>query len=210
MLRGCAFHYTQALYRRVQNLRLTDHYLRHPLVHAVVTSCMHLGYLPEDLVASEFERLRNDCLSALEGRDFDSPLLAFLGYVFDNWIRGSRFSILDFNCFRATHRTNNVAESYHSQLRKRNFGDHVNTLALILKLWQEAQDVPGLMEDFLNGRGRLLNVRSSRLEHILDTFWARLDSGVITPSQFLAGISHRRVVAEDPEFAQYYTRSHLE
>ena len=209
-LRGCAFHYAQALYRRVQNLRLTDLFLRHPLVRNVITSTMHLGYLPVDLVKSEFDRLSDECLSEMEGCDFEQPLLDYLRYVHSNWIVGSRFSIQDFNCFRSKHRTNNIAESYHSQLRKRNFTDHMNSLALIYKLWQESQDVPSLMDDFLHSRGRLLNVRTSSLEHVLDTWWYRLENSIVTPKAFLYGLSCRRIVVEDPEFAEYYSRSHLE
>ena len=210
ILRGCAFHYAQALYRRVQSLELTVAFVKTPLVRDTVVSCMHLGYLPVEHVAPEFARLCLQCESSMLGSPTDKPLLDFLSYMENNWIEGRRFGIRDFNCHRSKHRTNNIAESYHSQLRKRNFQERLNTLYLVMKLWQEAQDIPGIMEDFVNGRGAKLKKKTSMLEHVLDVYWDQLKKGIITPAACLDGISSRKVVVQDPEFAKHYSRSHLE
>ena len=86
----------------------------------------------------------------------------------------------------------------------------MNTLALISRLWQEAQDVPALMEDFVAGRGKLIALQNSQKEHLLDMLWDHLDHGIILPSVFLQRVACRQVIVEDPEFAEYYSRSHLE
>ena len=208
-LRGCVFHYAQALFRKVQSLGLTLRYFRDAGVRHIITSFMHLPYLPIDLVAREFDRLSRECTISLVVCEENSALSDFLKYVHNTWIFGSRFQIKDFCQYRSRYRTNNISESYHSQLRKRQFADHMNTLALISRLWQEAEDVPSLMEDFYAGRGSLLALRTSQKEHCLDLQWRFLAAGEITAQVFLKRLTCRPIICEDPEFAEHYSRAHL-
>ena len=210
VLKGCSFHFAQALYRRVQFLRLTETFIRDRLSRRVISNLMHLSYLPERMVVHEYNRLSEECTIAFVANATNAPLVDFCNYVGNNWIYGSRFSIHDFCQFQSQHRTNNVCESYHSQLRRRNFVDHMNTLALILRLWQEGQDIPALMDDFLSGRGKKTSVKSAAKEHLLDIMWDHLDRGLITGRFFLARLARRKVLVEDPEFAEHYCRAHLE
>ena len=85
----------------------------------------------------------------------------------------------------------------------------MNTLALISRLWQEAEDVPSLMEDFYAGRGSLLALRTSQKEHCLDLQWRFLAAGEITAQVFLKRLTCRPIICEDPEFAEHYSRAHL-
>ena len=132
----------------MQFLRLSETYFRDPGARRIIGSFMHLSYLPLHMIVPEFNRLARDCTIAFVANSNNAPLLDFCNYCRRNWIYGSRFSISDFCQFKARHRTNNVAEAYHSQLRCRNFSDNMNMLSLISRLWQEGQDIPSLMDDF--------------------------------------------------------------
>ena len=86
----------------------------------------------------------------------------------------------------------------------------MNTLALIARLYQEAEDIPSLMEDFYAGRGAVLNLRTSQKEHCLDMQWRFLAAGEINAEQFLKRLASRAIICEDPDFAAHYSRAHLD
>ena len=109
-LRGCVFHYAQALFRKVQSLGLTLRYFKDAGVRHIITSFMHLPYLPIELVAREFDRLSRECTISLVVCEKNSALSDFLKYVRNTWIFGSRFQIKDFCQYRSRYRTNNISE----------------------------------------------------------------------------------------------------
>ena len=154
------------------------------------------------MIVPEFNRLARDCTIAFVANSNNAPLLDFCNYCRRNWIYGSRFSISDFCQFKARHRTNNVAEAYHSQLRRRNFSDNMNTLSLISRLWQEGQDIPSLMDDFFAGRGKKTSKQSRHKEELLDTLWDQLEHGLIDGRFFFNRLLLRKVIVADPQFAQ--------
>jgi len=58
-LSGCYFHFTQSLWRHVQNLGLASHYRRDRRLQKAIRKVMAIGFLPVLLVRQNFTLLRN-------------------------------------------------------------------------------------------------------------------------------------------------------
>ena len=85
-LLGCAFHWTQALWRKIQALGLQGAYNNDDAVHKYLRKIMALPFLPASKIPRVYRHLRPQAATA--------PLREFLAYVGDQWVYGSFFSII--------------------------------------------------------------------------------------------------------------------
>ncbi|XP_071949439.1 uncharacterized protein [Antedon mediterranea] len=97
---GCLFHYTQAIFRKVQEVGLQRAYMEEPNTRLFVRQLMALPVLPVEHVPAVFRRLEQ-----VAG---NSPLmLAMTTYMRNYWINGDVFTPMDCSVFRQQIRTNN-------------------------------------------------------------------------------------------------------
>ena len=115
---GCHFHFTQAVWRKVQELGLSILYSssEHSEVTKFVQLCMALPFIPIYEVEHQF----NICVSVLNtvnSTDFHT-LASFITYFRSTWINGM-FPLSMWNQFQHDHqhRTNDQIESWHSSLQ---------------------------------------------------------------------------------------------
>ena len=85
--KGCHFHYSQALWRKVQELGLVTSYRDNEEIASLVKSCIALAFVPELEVISELNRIVN-LLSPMNLVLLDN----FLDYFHATWL-GGLFSI---------------------------------------------------------------------------------------------------------------------
>ncbi len=119
-VKGCNFHFRQALYRRVAELGLKRVYnSKRPLeVREWLQKIMSMSHLPANEVPVVWEVLQHPPSNI--GRRLQEKLRQFSTYVDRNWIK----STCGFPPALWTHfdhdgpRTTNVAEGYHSRLAK--------------------------------------------------------------------------------------------
>lgn len=110
---GCYFHFSQSLWRRIQELGLSAAYRNDRHLKLNLRKVMALGFIPLALVRLNFERLRN---SRRTHRLFNRypGLQEFYNYFRNNYINGN-FLPRMWNVYdRAMEfRTNNFVESFH-------------------------------------------------------------------------------------------------
>jgi len=101
-MKGCAFHWSQAIWRRVQTEGLTEAYRRRGAIFRYVRSLMALQFLPAGHVKGAFENLQR--------RASTQATAALVGYVGRQWVDGASFTPADWSVFRQEVRTNNDLE----------------------------------------------------------------------------------------------------
>ncbi|XP_044165526.1 uncharacterized protein LOC122949495 [Acropora millepora] len=82
-LMGCSFHFTQALWRKVQEFGLQEAYAHDRGTHSYVKQLMAQPFLPTEKIETRFYRLQR--------RATTDSLKKFVQYVADNWIKSQIF-----------------------------------------------------------------------------------------------------------------------
>ena len=82
---GCYFHYTQAIYRKIQDLGLLQAYKINPLVKMIFRKFIFVAFVPLDQVLNCLQDLVQDSQTSFMGRQY--PAIAeFLFYLRWTWI----------------------------------------------------------------------------------------------------------------------------
>jgi len=109
--RGCTFHWTQAVYRKIQALGLARQYREDRDVHKLCRRVMALPLLPAAEIPRQFYRLRQQAVS--------EPMRALCDYVDKTWLSDVLWPHLSWSAFRRPIRTNNDVEGWHYRLNRR-------------------------------------------------------------------------------------------
>lgn len=112
-IRGCLFHWTQALWRKVQELGLQVAYTEDQGTYGWVGKLLALTFLPYTKIITQFERLR---LGA------EGPRKELAEYIASQWIYNAIFPVKDWSVFMQPLRTNNDIEGWHHALNRRASG----------------------------------------------------------------------------------------
>ena len=104
---GCWFHYTQAIWRKIQKCGLTSCYRNNPELALFVKKIMAIPILPCDLIHSTYSVLQTPALQPIDKWKLDS----FLRYFEKQWLKQVNPS------FDLENGTNNGPESYHARLK---------------------------------------------------------------------------------------------
>lgn len=112
-IRGCLFHWTQALWRKVQELGLQVAYTEDQGTYGWVGKLLALTFLPYTKITTQFERLR---LGA------EGPHKELAEYIASQWIYNAIFPVKDWSVFMQPVRTNKDIEGWHHALNRRASG----------------------------------------------------------------------------------------
>ena len=107
-LKGCNFHYTQSIYKRIKMLGLEGSYRNHAGTYRLCRSLMALAMLPEFTIVVAFE--------ALVVNVQDDTLKKLVAYVRKVWIESRLFPPRSWNWYNEGIRTNNDTEGWHNKL----------------------------------------------------------------------------------------------
>ena len=103
-IQGCFFHFTQRLWRKVQEVGLTSLYKQEKEISDVIRMCAALAFLkPEDV--------EEGWLFIHSVAPDDTKLTEFLDYFINQWLENSSVPIEMWNCYRRRHRTTNAVEA---------------------------------------------------------------------------------------------------
>ncbi len=144
-VRGCTFHYGQALIRKIGEIGLKLQYNQEDsLVRLWIRHLLSLPFLPPFLVADAWNFYLSNPLNLLNlpGRQVPAPdphtlqlLQRFVAYFRATWMR----RIEEWNHHsNDSHRTNNIPEGFHSKF-KRGFGHVHASLHHVLAYLQQLQ-----------------------------------------------------------------------
>ena len=113
-LLGCAFHWNQALWRKVQELGLQTAYMRDRATNGYIRRLMALPFLPHETIAATLDNLKPEAIT--------EPLQQLVSYIEENWIRSTVWPPKCWSVFMQSIRTNNDIEGWHHGLNRRAAG----------------------------------------------------------------------------------------
>ncbi|XP_044163839.1 uncharacterized protein LOC122948212 [Acropora millepora] len=129
---GCAFHWSQALWRKVQELGLQQGYRNDRGTHDLVRKLLALPFLPADEIPNAFHRL--EAIATTE------PLQALAQYINNTWISSTTWQPSCWSVFQQSVRTNNDTEGWHHGLNRCAQGKSQLPFYLLVELlFQEAK-----------------------------------------------------------------------
>ena len=100
-IKGCAFHWEQAVMRKVANLGLKTSYNEKKGVHFFVRKLLALPYLPADHIRPAFNNISQTTSIQLQ---------LLINYLTNTWLNNTTWSVQQWSVFRQTVRTNNDVE----------------------------------------------------------------------------------------------------
>ena len=104
-IKGCAFHWSQAVWRHVQQLGLAETYRQRLGLHSFIRMLLALQFLPSPHIERAFEMLAE--------RAKTTATTALIDYVRRQWMNNPTFGVDDWSVFRQSIRTNNDVEGIH-------------------------------------------------------------------------------------------------
>ena len=125
-IRGCLFHYKQAIVKKLASLNLKSFFCKNPSANCFFNLFMGLGFLPQNKMIETFQLLS----SAQFGNDIQmSNIRKFLRYFERTWLIDT--SVI--NWFDAECLTNNFSETFNKQLKHTFKVHHANPWVFIEK-----------------------------------------------------------------------------
>ena len=111
--RGCSFHWTQAIYRHIQDLKLVQAYQERKNTSKYLRELMCLPFLPAEEIPATFKQFRD-----LLQPSHPQPLHRLVQYIEDQWIDSSIHPPSSWSIFGFSIRTNNDTEGWHHYLNQ--------------------------------------------------------------------------------------------
>ena len=103
-MKGCVFHWTQAVMRKVGEVGLKTTYDRRAGAHHVIRKLLALPFLPASDIPRAFEKLLQKVDSS------STEMTALFSYVKDQWLGSSLWPCEEWSIYRQVVRTNNDVE----------------------------------------------------------------------------------------------------
>ena len=177
-LQGCAFHFSQALIRRIGHEGLSRAYMTDPGTRSILKRILALCYIPATWIPSMFKQLETKCTTP--------NLIAFAVYVRSTWIDNEKYwPPAAWSVFHMSTRTNNDLEGWHRQfngIAKRNMPFYL----LIEKMF----DVSNFVEIQINliREDKLTRRQTTKYAGInkqLCQYWEEYDAGTLAVTELL-------------------------
>ena len=185
-LRGCLFHFNQAIFRKILSLKgLKRQYRRDPGTERLCRHLMSLPYLPEELIMEQFIRVEKELQESVV-----PGLHELATYMRSTWIEGRMWTPTDWCQHGQQIRTNNNVEGYHNGLNQRVQTANTPFYGLTEKLHNEAVTVCRTVKQMY--RGEITRRRKDATlarQKTLTTMWADLKSHTISPKTVLKKVS---------------------
>ena len=110
-LKGCAFHWSQAVWRKVQEYGLQQQYMKDTGTLMYIKRLIALPFLPAQHIPAVFNNLAQDAGS--------EPLCRLVEYVRHTWLESTIWPPAAWSVFSLNIRTNNDVEGWHRRLNFR-------------------------------------------------------------------------------------------
>ncbi|XP_028408207.1 uncharacterized protein LOC114530782 [Dendronephthya gigantea] len=182
-VQGCVFHWTQAIWRKVQGLGLTTAYNEDDSTHKYIRRLMALPFLPHEHISQMFEQLK-----ALA----TTPVLqALVAYISDTWINSTVWSPENWSIFKKSVRTNNDVEGWHHRLNHNARRGSLPFYLLVDLLHRESRLVSvqvRLVSD--NKLKRQQRRKYRKLQGRIFEHWDKFIAGEMTSKQLLHACAH--------------------
>ena len=183
---GCAFHWTQALWRKVQEYGLQVRYTHDPWTHQYLRKILALPFLPAFEIQPAWEILRREANSA--------ALLDLVQYVDATWIslETSNWPPASWSVFKRSVRTNNDIEGWHNALNRRAAGRCQLPLYLLINLLHREASLTAMQIRLVSEKKlkRIQRKKYRDLQAKIFEQWATYEDGSKTSMELLKSLSH--------------------
>ncbi|CAF3352292.1 unnamed protein product [Rotaria socialis] len=180
---GCSFHFTQAIYRRIQSLGLITSYSQDSDIRICCRKLMALALLPIDQIETSFYNLRTKSSAAVK-----QELHQLFLYFNHQWITNVPMKMWSVHGYQ--HRTNNNCEGFHNRLNQRILKAHPNIWTFIKCIQNEENRFRHLLLQMNAGaQARKKTAATSFIQKRIDTLNERYKNGEIDVDQLLDGFS---------------------
>ncbi|MPC35670.1 hypothetical protein E2C01_029100 [Portunus trituberculatus] len=125
-IKGCVFHWTQAIWRKIQEVGLQHGYTHNDGTYKYLCRVMALPFLPEEEIIPIY-----DCLSR---QATTAQLQSITDYISRTWIHSSTWPPSSWSVFNQSIRTYNDIEGWHNRFNKRAVGRCNLQLYLLVNL----------------------------------------------------------------------------
>ena len=189
---GCYFHFTQNLWRHIQQLGLAGPYQANPNLMQCIRCCFALGLLPPASVVNSFIILENSAATQLLLATYPN-LRVFFDYVYNTYIIGGNYPLDTWNVFNRgmSVRTNNVVESYHSRWNQCVGVRHPSLWTFITKLQDQEVITRNSIIQANNGHPPPpRKAKWRRMERRIDNLKTELVNGQRTLAEYWIALTH--------------------
>jgi hypothetical protein len=183
-VKGCLFHWTQALWRKVQELGLQTAYMQDKDIFAFVKQLMALPFLPSGVIPTIFEDLKSKASSR--------ELQLLVNYIRNTWIESAVWCPESWSIYMSPIRTNNDIEGWHNAINRRAGGRCALPLyQLINLLHAEARLMEMQVRLVSDGKlTRVQRVKYVKMQKKIFDLWDSFNEGKKNAQQLLKACSH--------------------
>lgn len=173
---GCVFHWTQSVWRKVQDLGLVVAYREDNGSHSFIRKLLALPFLPSEHIESAFRKIQDAA---------NTPALVQLtSYVEATWMTNQLWPVDCWSVFMRSVRTNNDVEGWHRRLNGKAPQGNLPFYVLVPLLHEEASLLP--LQKQLVSEGKLQRRQRKRGNNKeLFLLWDRYQSGELSTSRLL-------------------------
>ena len=182
-LRGCLFHWNQALFRKIQDVGLQKAFHTNRVVNSYCKLVMVLPFLPAEWIEPVFQQLKRAAPS--------TSLNGLLRYIERQWINSTTFPVASWSVYKRPFRTNNDVEGWHHKLNVGSGAAGLNMYKLIGVLHIEAIDVEYVCR-FVSEKLMMRCQRKvyARVHGRIFDLWEKFGVGELSAKQLLRECAH--------------------
>ena len=186
-LEGCYFHFTQCIWRRVQQSHLITSFRDDDVVRSLVRRLMAVAFLPIVAIRPSFVSLQQEA-ETLNNANCNELLDYFQG----TWLNG-QFPLQLWNVHNRSTRTNNHIEGWHSKLNKscRKLHPSVHELVTVLQVEQGETELT-LRRARLGAAPAPRRRKYRQCDERLDRLREQYTSGTLNSMDYINSISQLR------------------
>ena len=166
-VKGCWFHYTQSIMRRVKRVGLQREYASAPFVDVAVRRLFALAFVPEAEVAAAVDMI-DDEISECGNETVAAKMNELMNYFKKTWLR--KYPPIEWNqCADCSFRSNNFSESFHAAFSRRFARGHPNIRVAVEALKTVENEVHVLWNEFKYAlpKQTKLDVFTDELERVM-------------------------------------------
>ncbi|XP_078359100.1 uncharacterized protein LOC144643656 [Oculina patagonica] len=182
-IKGCLFHLTQALWRKVQELGLQTVYNSDQGTHDLIRKMMALPFLPAKIIKQSFQKLKRKATS--------DALKKFAKYVEKTWIKSTTWPPKSWSVYMQSIRTNNDVEGWHNGLNRRAQGKSQLPFYMLITLLHEESRLTTLQIRMVSEQKLRRYQRKTyrQLQARIFSLWDQHKNGEKTVKQLLTACS---------------------
>lgn len=190
-IRGCFFHFCQALLKNLTTNELKLLYLNDKKFHNLIRKIMALAFLKIDMINDQFQKIKNELtIHYINNQtcNYGSNVKKYLDYVEKTWMNDAAIYPKElWNQYKKRNRTINAAEGFNRGFNDNFSSAHPNVHQLINAIRKEQMNSTILYNNYLR-TGRLDKIKNKKyvtMQGKIDEYYDQLENGEMDVDDFL-------------------------